>query len=149
MDNSNLEKPVKNKQNIWQITLTIILYLLVGVFFIAGIVLRQLIMIFEEPLGIFVYHFLIGGMVICFIGAIGLGTRSVVKGSVFEKERIFKISLVMGLYGLLGIIPAGFGFLVGEIELLFVLLFVPLISLSFFGTTYFWFKYWCKKLEFK
>lgn len=154
MNDSNLEKPTKSL--LWIVATIwaniIIVFLLVG---IALLLLRglliQLLGLDPRLVGIFMVLVVIGAV----IYAIRLGVKTVVKKSVITEDRIFKISLWVGLVDLF--LRTGLLLLVFYIawlpdplidlpEAIKLLLFnwgiTLLISFGYFGLTY----CWCKKL---
>lgn len=157
MNNSNLEKPIKS--TLWIVATIwaniIIIGLLMG---LASILLHALfVRLFDSHIaGILIMLISIGVMIF----AIRLGVKSVLKKSIIKKEKIFKISLLTGLIYLFlmtGLIllwlvlltvspPLEIMLLGGWSEVIKMSLimwgFSFLISLGYFGVTY----YWCKKL---
>lgn len=162
MNNSNLEKPVKSTA--WIVATIWANIIIIGL--ITFIVLLLLNFLFVLLFDFSIFDILIGRILLAlviigqWIYAIRLGVKTVVKKSVINKKKIFKVCLwvaLIHLFLMTGLIllwlvlltvspPLEIMLLGGWSEVIKMSLimwgFSFLISLGCFGVTY----YWCKKL---
>lgn len=154
MNNSNLEKPTKSMlwivATIWANIIIIFLLVSIALIFLQPLLIENLDL-GAHFVGIFTILLIIGATVF----AIRLGIKTVVKKSIIEKKKIFKISFWTGLVDLF--LRTGFLFfayillpyhrviLAGGEEAMtrrFLIIWIIsfFISIGYFGITYFWSK---------
>ena len=157
MNNSNLEKPVKSTA--WIVATIWANIIIIGL--ITFIVLLLLNFLFVLLFDFSIFDILIGRILLAlviigqWIYAIRLGVKTVVKKSVINKKKIFKVCLwvaLIHLFLMTGLLFFGYikmpvceVILWGGIEevrkdFLLVWVYFVLISLGYFGITYYWFK---------